>query len=70
LLDCKYSHVKTVIVIYIFSVVTIGSSILTYFFNVPTYSLLTVVTSGLIFLFIVMNLNKRKTRVRLTDTRA
>jgi UDP-N-acetylmuramyl pentapeptide phosphotransferase/UDP-N-acetylglucosamine-1-phosphate transferase len=70
LLDCKYSHVKTVIVIYIFSVVTIGSSILTYFFTVPTYSLLTVVTSGLIFLFIVMNLNKRKTRVRLTDTRA
>jgi UDP-N-acetylmuramyl pentapeptide phosphotransferase/UDP-N-acetylglucosamine-1-phosphate transferase len=70
LLDCKYSHVKTVIVIYIFSVVTIGSSILTYFFTVPTYSLLTVITSGLIFLYIVMNLNKRKTKVRLSDTRA
>jgi UDP-GlcNAc:undecaprenyl-phosphate/decaprenyl-phosphate GlcNAc-1-phosphate transferase len=68
LLDCKYSHVKTVVIIYIFSLVTIGASILTYFFSVPTYSLLTVITSGVVFLSIVMNLNKRK-RARLTEQR-
>ena len=64
LLDCKYSHVKTVIIIYIFSIITIAASILTYFFTIPTYSLLTVVTSGLIFLFIVININKRKNKVK------
>ncbi len=62
LLDCGYGHVKTVIVIYSFSVITIGSSILTYFFNSPTYSLLTVVGDAVIFLLIVINLNKRKTK--------
>jgi UDP-GlcNAc:undecaprenyl-phosphate/decaprenyl-phosphate GlcNAc-1-phosphate transferase len=68
LLDCKYNQVKTVMVIYGFSVVTIGASILTYFFSVPTYSLLTVITSGLIFLSIVMNLNKRKNKGRVLHT--
>lgn len=62
LLDCKFSHQKTVIIIYIFSVVTIGASILTYFSNVPTYSLLTVVVSSSVFLFVVMNMNKKKTK--------
>ena len=62
LIDCKYSHTKTVIIIYIFSVLTIAASILTYFFNTPTYSLITVVVSGIIFLSIVMNLNKKKTK--------
>jgi UDP-GlcNAc:undecaprenyl-phosphate GlcNAc-1-phosphate transferase len=62
LIDCKYSHVKTVTIIYSFAVVTIGASILTYFFTVPTYSLLTVVTSGAIFLLVVININKKKTR--------
>lgn len=69
LLDCKYSHRKTVIIIYIFSLLTIAASILTYYFTVPTYSLLTVVISGLIFLFIVMNLNKRKSRPKLSEHR-
>lgn len=68
LLDCKYSHVKTVIIIYIFSFLTIGASILTYFFSVPTYSLLTVVTSGLIFLLIVININKKKNRTKASGT--
>jgi UDP-GlcNAc:undecaprenyl-phosphate GlcNAc-1-phosphate transferase len=62
LLDCKYSHTKTVIIIYLFSIVTIGASILTYFFNVPTYSLLTVIGSGLIFLSVVIILNRRKNK--------
>jgi UDP-GlcNAc:undecaprenyl-phosphate GlcNAc-1-phosphate transferase len=71
LLDCKFSHVKTVIIIYVFSLVTIGTSILTYFFAVPTYSLLTVLSSSGIFLFIVININKRKNKNRavLTHTR-
>jgi len=62
LLDCKFSHSKTVIIIYVFSVLTVAASILTYFFTVPTYSLLTVVISSSIFLFIVINLNKKKNR--------
>jgi len=62
LIDCNFSHTKTVIIIYIFSVATIGASILTYFFNTPTYSLLTVVTSAIIFLTIVMILNRKKIR--------
>src|SRR4051812_45635332 len=63
LLDCKFSHVKTVIIIYAFSVITIGASVLTYFFSEPNYGLLAIVASGGIFLFIVINLNKRKNRV-------
>jgi UDP-GlcNAc:undecaprenyl-phosphate GlcNAc-1-phosphate transferase len=67
LIDCKYSHVKTVVIIYIFSVITIGASILTYFFNFPTYSLLTIVTSGGIFLLIVININKKKNRGKISS---
>ena len=62
LLDCKYGHAKTVIIIYIFSVITIGSSVLTYYFSVPTYSLITVIASCAIFLAFVMNLNRTKIR--------
>jgi len=69
LLDCRYSHTKTVIIIYIFSIITIAASILTYFFSVPTYSLLTVVVSSLIFLSIVMSLNRKRSRPRLADER-
>lgn len=64
LLDCKFNHVKTVLIIYSFSVFTICTSILTYFFSAPTFSLLTVVLSGVIFLAIVMNLNSRKNKNR------
>ncbi len=66
LLDCNYSHTKTVIIIYVFTLVTIGTSILTYFFSAPTYSLLTVAASGGIFLLIVINLNKRKAKHKAT----
>ncbi|MDI1353671.1 MAG: MraY family glycosyltransferase [bacterium] len=64
LLDCKFSHKKTVIIIYLFSLLTIGASILTYFFTVPTYSLLTVVISGLVFLCIVIELNKKRNKTK------
>jgi UDP-N-acetylmuramyl pentapeptide phosphotransferase/UDP-N-acetylglucosamine-1-phosphate transferase len=62
LLDCRYSHKKTVLIIYTFSVITIGASLLTYYFRIPTYSLITVVATGGIFLAIVMSLNRKKTR--------
>ena len=70
LIDCKYSHTKTVIIIYIFAVVTIGASILTYFFTVPTYSLLTVIICGGIFLLIVIRLNKKKNKKRIPISQA
>lgn len=66
LIDCKFSHAKTVIIIYVFSVATICASLLTYFFNVPTYGLATVVISGLVFLFVVFSFyNKRNKRERV-----
>lgn len=64
LIDCKFSHVKTVLIIYTFSIVTIGASLLTYYSPVPTYSLLTVVVSSLVFLSIVININKRKNKTK------
>jgi UDP-GlcNAc:undecaprenyl-phosphate/decaprenyl-phosphate GlcNAc-1-phosphate transferase len=60
LIDCRYTHKKTVIIIYAFSVLTIIASIITYYFTVPTYSLITVVASCGIFLAYVMSVNKRK----------
>lgn len=64
LLDCKYSHAKTVIIIYIFSVITIGASILTYYSKIPTLSLLTVILSGVIFLGVVMRIHSRRAKTR------
>jgi UDP-GlcNAc:undecaprenyl-phosphate/decaprenyl-phosphate GlcNAc-1-phosphate transferase len=61
LLDCGFSHAKTVIVIYVFTAITIGASLLTFFFKDATWSLITVVGSSLLFLFIVITLkNNRK----------
>lgn len=70
LLDCKFGHAKTVSIIYLFSIFTIGTSILTYFFSAPTYSLLTVILSGLIFLIFVMNLNTKKNKHRSSHTQS
>jgi UDP-GlcNAc:undecaprenyl-phosphate/decaprenyl-phosphate GlcNAc-1-phosphate transferase len=64
LIDCKYSHAKTVTIIYVFSVLTVAASTLTYFFSAPTLSLLTVVLCGVIFLAIVMKLNSRKIKLK------
>lgn len=65
LIDCNYSHIKTVIIIYSFSLVTVGSALLTYFFGAPTYSLITVVGTGAIFLLLVININKRKGKQKI-----
>jgi len=62
LLDCKFGHARTVGIIYLFSVFTIGTSVLTYYFSTPTYSLLTVILSGVLFLAFVFNLNSKKNK--------
>jgi UDP-N-acetylmuramyl pentapeptide phosphotransferase/UDP-N-acetylglucosamine-1-phosphate transferase len=59
LIDCGYSHVKTVVIIYSFSIITIGASLLTYFFNQPTFGLITVVSTSLVFLIFVITLNNK-----------
>jgi UDP-N-acetylmuramyl pentapeptide phosphotransferase/UDP-N-acetylglucosamine-1-phosphate transferase len=70
LIDCNFGHIKTAIIIYTFSIITIGAAILTYFFSVPTYSLLTVITIGLIFLLYVINVNKKKNPKKNHETPA
>lgn len=59
LIDCGYSHIKTVVIIYTFSIITIGASLLTYFFNQPTFGLITVVSTSLVFLIFVITLNNK-----------
>lgn len=66
LIDCKYSHVKTVIVIYLFTVLTIGASLISYFINEPTLGLLTVLITSMIFLSLVITLNKKTRRKKTT----
>jgi UDP-N-acetylmuramyl pentapeptide phosphotransferase/UDP-N-acetylglucosamine-1-phosphate transferase len=62
LIDCKFSHAKTVIVIYIFTILTIGASLISYFINEPTLGLLTVLVTSMIFLSVVISLNKKTKR--------
>jgi len=57
LIDCGYSHAKTSIFIYLYSIISIGASLVTFYFNQPTLSLLLVVGSGLLFLGLVLRLN-------------
>jgi multisubunit Na+/H+ antiporter MnhB subunit len=59
LIDCGFSHVKTVLIIYSFSIITIGASLLTYYFNQPTLSLITIVSTSLVFLIFVLSLYNR-----------
>jgi len=59
LIDCKYSHAKTVIIIYVFTVLTIGASLLSFFIRNATFGLMTVLITSLIFLGIVISINKK-----------
>jgi len=52
LLACGYSHAKTVIIIYIYSILTIGVSLLSYYIN-PSLSLLMVISCSLAFILFV-----------------
>jgi UDP-N-acetylmuramyl pentapeptide phosphotransferase/UDP-N-acetylglucosamine-1-phosphate transferase len=49
LLDCGFSHVKTVIIIYIYSLFTVGISLLSYYLN-PSLALFAVVGCSLLFI--------------------
>lgn len=52
LLDCGYSHTKTVIIIYVFSVVTVGVSLFSYFLN-PSLSLIALLCCCGLFILII-----------------
>lgn len=53
LLDCGYTHVKTVIIIYLYSVFTVGVSLLSYYLNPSLTLLIIAACSGLFILFVL-----------------
>lgn len=57
LLDCGYSHAKTVIIIYVFTLVTVGVSLLSYYMN-PNFALVAVLATCGLFVLWVMFANK------------
>jgi UDP-GlcNAc:undecaprenyl-phosphate/decaprenyl-phosphate GlcNAc-1-phosphate transferase len=59
LIDCKYSHKKTVIIIYVFTIITVGASLFCYFITEPTLGLITVLGTSLLFLWMVISINRR-----------
>lgn len=59
LIDCNFSHRKTAIIIYSFSLIIIGSSLLTFFLEVPTYSFFIVIMLCLFFLSLVLLIHKK-----------
>lgn len=63
LIDCGYSHIKTVIVIYLFSIVSVGVSLLSYFLN-PSLSLAAIVgCSGLFILWVMITVKARANKI-------
>lgn len=52
LLDCGYSHIKTVVIIYLFSIVAIGASLLSYYLS-PSLSLFAVIGCCVLFILFV-----------------
>jgi UDP-GlcNAc:undecaprenyl-phosphate/decaprenyl-phosphate GlcNAc-1-phosphate transferase len=67
LIDCNYSHPKTVIIIYVFSIITIVASLLSYFIKEATISLITIIVTSFIFLYIVFAVRKRKYHAKSED---
>lgn len=61
LIDCGYSHAKTVIVIYIFSIITVGVSLLSYYLN-PSLSLMAVLACSGIFILWVIYAKSKSTK--------
>lgn len=52
LLDCGYTHAKTVMIIYTFSLITVGVSLLSYFIN-PSLSLFSIIGCCILFILFV-----------------
>lgn len=61
LIDCGYSHAKTVIVIYIFSILTVGVSLLSYYLN-PSLSLMAVLACSGVFILWVIYAKSKSTK--------
>lgn len=62
LIDCRYSQAKTVIIIYVFTALTIGASLISYFISEPTLSLITVLATSVAFLAFVISTNRSKSK--------
>jgi UDP-GlcNAc:undecaprenyl-phosphate GlcNAc-1-phosphate transferase len=67
LLDAGYSHVQTVIIIYVFSVLCVGVSLLSYFIN-PSLTLLAVIGFSMIFiLFVQVSYQSAQKKIQTTN---
>ena len=59
LIECSYSHTKITIIIYAFSLITICSSLITFFFDSPTLSFFIVIGMCVFFLSLILIINKK-----------
>ena len=67
LLDAGYSHVQTVIIIYVFSILCVGVSLLSYFIN-PSLTLLAVIGFSMIFiLFVQVSYQSTQKKIQTTN---
>ncbi len=67
LLDGGYSHVQTVIIIYVFSVLCVGVSLLSYFIN-PSLTLLAVIGFSMMFiLFVQISYKSAQKKIQTTN---
>ena len=67
LLDAGYSHVQTVIIIYVFSILCVGVSLLSYFIN-PSLTLLAVIGFSMIFiLFVQVSYQSAQKKIQTTN---
>jgi len=66
LLDCGFSHVQTVMVIYLFSIISVGVSLLSFFIN-PSLSLLALICFSLLFVLLI-HLCYRSTQKKIQTT--
>ena len=62
LIDCRFSHAKSVLIIYVFTIITIGASLLCYYMKDATLGLITVLFTSFVFLAIVISMNNRVKR--------
>ena len=59
LIECNYSHTKITLIIYTFSLITICSSLITFFVDSPTLSFFAVIGMCIFFLLFVLIKNKK-----------
>lgn len=66
LLDCGFSHVKTVIIIYLFSILTVGISLLSYYLN-PSLTLFAIIGFSLIFILLIQMCHRSEQKKTVKD---